>query len=229
MNKAVNIFSVFILGAFTLLSLTIVYDLAISNLHLKAMPYKKEVLYGIAILYFLVGLLRVKGRWQGARDMKGFSQFAFESSISKTFKKRSFTFTFIEILFTIGAMLVFYKMALLEFEMMIAMIVVLAILLLEAVIYLIKVLIGGKSFRVGLNDEIIAYFGREMKLYYFDSLQRVELHQSDLISFKYKGDLVMFMPTDVLEDEEKVKFRDTLISILEKKNIYFDDRFRNWK
>lgn len=229
MNKAVNIFSVFILGAFTLLSLTIVYDLAISNLHLKAMPYKKETLYGIAIVYFLIGLLRVKARWQGARDMKNFSQFDFESSISKTFKKRSISFTLIEVLFTTGALWMFYRMAELEFDMMIAMIVVLAVLLLESVIYLVKIVAGGKSFRVGLNDEIIAYFGREMKLYYFDSLQRVELHQSDLISFKYKGDLVMFMPTDVLEKEDKIKFRDTLMQILEEKNIYFDDRFRNWK
>ena len=220
MNKAVNIFSILILGVFTLLSLIIVYDLAISNLHLKAMPYKKEVLYGLSILFFLIGLLRIKARWQGARDMKNFSQFDFETSISKTFKKRCLSFTTIEILFTLGAILLFYNMSILEFDLMIVMIGVMTVLLFEAVIYLVRVAKGGPSFRVGLNKEIIAYFGREMRLYYFDSLQRVELHQSDLISFKYKGDLVLFMPTDVLEEEDKVKFRDTLIQLLEEKNIY---------
>ena len=229
MNKGVNIFSVIVLGIFTLFSLTIVYDLAISNLHLKAMPYKKEVLYGITFLFLIIGLLRVKGRWQGAYDMKKFSSFEFVAPISKAFKKRSFTFTLIEALFTGGAIVMVLNMAKLEFEMMIPMVGVLCLLLLEALIFVAKILAGGNSFRVGLSPEIIAYFGREMRLYYFDSLQRVELHQSDLISFKYKGDLVLFMPTDVLAAEDKIKFRDALISILEEKNIYFDDRFRNWK
>ena len=192
------------------------------------MPYKYEIMTGISLLLFLVGLLRIKARWQGVKDMKTFDQFKFESNISKTFIKRSIAYTFLEILFMIGALILFIRLAQLEMNLMLSMLLILGVLIIEAFIFLIKLNGKGKSFRIGLNDKVIAYFAREMKLFYYEGLQRVELHQSDLISFKYKGDLVLFFPTTVLEDADIPKFKTALIEQLDAKNIYFDDRFRNW-
>lgn len=218
-----------LLAIFTLIALTIIFDLAISNIHLKGMPYKYEIMTGISLLFFLVGLLRVKARWQGFKDMKSFKQFDFESKISKTFSKRSMNYTVLEILFMCGALTLFIRLWMLESNLMISIILVIAILILESLVFLMALKAKGKSFRIGLNDKVIGYFAREMKLFYYEGLQRVELHQSDLISFKYKGDLVLFLPTSVLEDKDIPKFKAALIEQLDAKNIYFDDRFRNWE
>lgn len=228
MNKAVNIFSMLLLAIFTLIALTIIFDLAISNIHLKGMPYKYEIMTGISLLIFLIGLLRIKARWQGIKDMKGFKQFNYESKISKTFSKRSMNYTMLEVLFMSGALILFIRLWMLEPNLMISIILVMAILIVESLFFILAIKTKGDSFRVGLNDKVIGYFAREMKLFYYEGLQRVELHQSDLISFKYKGDLVLFMPTSVLEDSEIPKFKAALIEQLDAKNVYFDDRFRNW-
>ena len=70
---------------------------------------------------------------------------------------------------------------------------------------------------------------REMRLYFYTGLLRVELHQNDLISFKYKQDLVLFLPVEVIQKEDRKAFKEALIQQLNQKNIYFDDALRNWE
>ena len=92
---------------------------------------------------------------------------------------------------------------------------------------------GGPSFRLGINEKAVAYFNREVHLYYFTGLKRIELHQ-DMINFQYKDDLNLLFPLQVIKTEDRTDFRDALINTLEKhaannkgKNIYIDDAFRN--
>ena len=229
MNKGINIVLFVVIGVFCLLSITVVFDLSMSNIHLRGLKYKEIIFPSFAAAVMLIGALRMKNRWLGWNDMRKFKSFEFESNVSKTFKTRALTFTFIEAIFLSGAIMLFSKMAKLDASVVTPMMIVLCILVLESLIYMIRINAGGKGFRVGLSNKVIAYFGRESKLIFFEGLQRVTLHQSDLISFKYRDDLVIFMPTNVLEDEDKIKFREALIKVLEEKNIYFDDRFRNWK
>ena len=229
MNKGVNIITFILLAVFSLMSVTVIFDLEISNIHLKGLKYQEYIFPGFAVLVFLVGLLRIKNRWQGWNDMRKFKTFEFSSSVSKTFKARAMSFTLLEGMFMAGAIMLYFRMSHLVSAIVTPMIIVLLILLAETLIYFVRIWAGGKGFRIGLSDKVIAHFGRETKLYFFEGLQRVQLHQSDLISFKYRDDLVLFLPTNVLADEDKEEFRDTLIQILERKNIYFDDRFRNWK
>ena len=68
-----------------------------------------------------------------------------------------------------------------------------------------------------------------MNLYFYTGLQRVELHQHDTISFKYEGDLVLFMPISVIKKEDLPKFKEALVKQLDAKNIYYDDAIRNMK
>jgi hypothetical protein len=229
MNKSVNILTFILLAAFSLMAITVIFDLEVSNIHLRGLKYQEYIFPGFAALVLLVGALRIKNRWQGWNDMRKFSTFEFSASVSKTFKARALSFTLLEAMFITGAILLYVRMSKLDSAIVTPMIIVLLVLLVETLIYFIRIWAGGKGFRVGLSDKVIAHFGRESKLYFFEGLQRVQLHQSDLISFKYRDNLVLFLPTNVLADEDKEKFRDTLIQILEKKNIYFDDRFRNWK
>ncbi|UKN00668.1 hypothetical protein K6119_13105 [Paracrocinitomix mangrovi] len=229
MNKAINVFSVIILAVFTLMSMVIIFDLAISNFHLKAMPYKRETLAALALLLFFVGLIRVKRRWQGISDMKKFSQFDFVSEISESRMKRGIMFTSLEILFMIGFTLLFLRLYFIEPDLMLVILIVIPLLLLESVVYLFKMMKGGDAFRVGINSKVIAFFDREMNMYFYEGLRRVELHQKDLFSLTYKDDMVLFFPATVLKQADRIAFRDALINQLEAKNIYFDDALRNWK
>ncbi|MEX1002448.1 MAG: hypothetical protein WDZ35_10080 [Crocinitomicaceae bacterium] len=229
MNKIVNAFSIIVLSVFTLMAMTIIFDLSISSIHLKAMPFKLEILSGLAILFFLINLIRIRRRWQGVKDMSKFQRFNFSTSLSKTFLTRCKMFTTLEIIFMLGALAVFLRLALLDYKLMLFMIAVLLVLILESVLFLTRLLKKGKPFRIGINDKVIAYFGREMHLFFYTGLLRVELYQSDLISFKYREDLQLFIPVSVLEPQDRIPFRDALIEQLNKKNIYFDDALRNWK
>ena len=229
MNKAVNVFSAVVLAVFTLMSMTIIYDLAISNFHLKGLPYKKEILSALAVLFFFLGVLRIRRRWQGHRDMKKFAQFDFDSKVSKAYLNRSMIYTGLEILFMMAALYLFVQLSYIENDMMLVMICVMGILIVESILFLFQIVKAGRSFRIGVNSRVIAYFGREMHLFFYAGLRRVELHQRDLISFKYKDDLVLFLPTTVIRDEDRIPFREALIKQLEEKNIYFDDALRNWK
>lgn len=229
MNKVVNVFSIVVLTIFTLMSMVIIFDLSISNFHLKGLPYQAEILSSLAVLFFLLGILRVRRRWQGFKDMKNFSQFAFVSKVSDVHIKRARIFTSLEVLFMLSAMVLFYRLYLIEPDLMIVMLCVLGILAVETIVFLARIKRGAPSFRVGINSRVIAFFGREMYLYYYSGLRRVELHQKDLISFKYKDDLVLFFPANVLDQEDRIPFREELLKQLEQKNIYFDDALRNWK
>ena len=55
-----------------------------------------------------------------------------------------------------------------------------------------------------------------------------------MVNFQYRDDLNLLMPLDILNNEDRVAFRDALIELLEginadkrEKFIYIDDAFRN--
>lgn len=229
MNKVINVFSLIILVVFTLLSMTIIFDLSISNVHLREMPFQIEILSGLAILFFLVGLIRIRRRWQGMHDMRKFSQFDFDSKVSGKYLSKGMVFTAIEIMFMIAATILFYSFYPENQQLVVVMLCVILVLMIESTVFLTLIIRTGKAFRVGINSKVIAYFGREMHLFFFTGLRRVMLHQDDLFSFQYKNDLVLFFPTIVLRDEDRIPFREALLKQLEEKNIYFDDALRTWK
>ncbi|MBN4070998.1 hypothetical protein JYT72_00680 [Crocinitomix catalasitica] len=230
MNRAINIFSFIVSLVYMALAGAIVYDLSFSSMWtLKAMSYKEEILGGLAVVILLLGLIRVKRRWQGIKDMKNFSKFSFDCLISKESMKDSIVFTSIELVFTLAFMAFTLKMSELQPEYTIPMIAVLGILASEAIFFLIRLLSGGSAFKLGVNKEVVAYFNREMHLYYYTGLKRIELKQKDLINFQYKEDLNIYLPTAVIQKKDRVQFRDALIETLADKNVYIDDAFRAWE
>lgn len=228
MNKTVNVFSVVIMVVFALMSMTIILDLSISNIHLKAMPFKFETLSALALLFFFVNLIRVRRRWQGVKDMKAFRSFKFSCDVSDKLMRRSVAFSSLEILFMLGALTLFLRLSELNFDLVIVMVAVLVVLAMEGVVFLATLLKRGDAFRIGLNSKVVAYFGREMHLFFYTGLRRVEFYQNDLIAFQYKDDLVLFLPIYVIPESQRANFRDELIKQLESKKIYFDDALRNW-
>ena len=67
-----------------------------------------------------------------------------------------------------------------------------------------------------------------MTLFYFTGLRAIEVH-SELIHFKYKKDLSLFMPTAAVSKEDIAEFKEHLIETLSDKNVYIDESFRKWE
>lgn len=211
------------------MAIVVIYDLSISNFHLKAMPFKLEIFTSIAVVVFLLGLLRIRRRWQGMRDMLAYSKFVFTTPLAKGTKNYSLMFTLLEII-SLGAIsILLFKLNKIEPQYVMPMIAVVMVLVLESVIFLGMLLKGGSAFQIGIGKNTIAWYDREMHIIYFDSLKRTELFQSDLISFSYSEDLNLNMDADVIQKESRKEFRDALIKVLEAKNVYIDDAFRNWE
>jgi hypothetical protein len=209
--------------------LIVVSDLSISNLHLKGMPYKELIFSQFALLIFLFGLIRLKRRWQGMSDMKKFKKFSFVSEIAKTHRLQGSLVTAIEVLFFTAVILFCLLYINLNPEYVLPMIAAVSFIIIESILFFVRIYGGGNAFRVGVNKDVVAYFDREMHLYYFTGLRKVELYQSDLITFTYRDELNLSFPTNSIPKDKRVDFRNTLIEILEEKNVYIDDSLRNWQ
>lgn len=229
MNRVVNIFSFFLLGVFCLTMMVVVLDLSISTWNLKGMPYQREVFTGIALLLFLLGLIRIQRRWQGMRDMKRYKSFVFKAPLAKKHRNMGVLLTTLEAVFYlagIGVCAIFLR---LEPTYVYPMILVLAILSLESILFIFVQLKAGPAFMIGFDDHVIAYFDREIHLFYYSGLQRVELYQKDLINLGYRDELNLGLETTALEEVDRKAFRDAFIQTLESKNIYVEDSLRNWQ
>ncbi len=233
MNKVINVFSGVILAIYCALVMTLAFDLSLSSMvNLKALPFKFEICTGFAILIFLLGLLRIKRKWQGANDMRNFKNFVFATPVSRSSLNLSLVYAGAEIVF-MGFLLYFlYLISTLTFEYVMVMIGAILILLFESLFFSFLILKGGNSFRIGINKSAVAYFNREMHIFYFTGLKRVELHQ-DMINFQYKEDLNLLLPIEVIRKEDRVAFREALINVLNERStrkkgrlIYIDDAFR---
>lgn len=229
MNRVINIFTFVVVGVFCFMVFVLVYDLSISNLHLKGMPYQVEIFTSLALLTLLLGLVRIQRRWQGTRDMRNFKNFIFVTEISKSHRQQAIIITSLEILFFLAVIFMISKILQLNPEFVTPMIAVLALICIESLIFIARLARGGDSFRAGFNEDIIAYYDREMHLFYYTGLLRVELNQKDLINFGYRDDLNITFATDAISKADRKAFRDALIKVLESKNVYIDDSFRNWE
>jgi hypothetical protein len=229
MNRVINIFTFIVLIIFFLMVMTVVFDLSVSQFHLKGMKYKQEIFTAIAILVFLLGLIRIQRRYQGIKDMKRYAKFHFSIPVSTRHRNYGFVICLIEAVFmiaAIGACLLFIN---LEPAYVIPMMVVLSLLASESVIFGFALKRGGQAFRIGFDDSVIAAFDREMNLFYYEGLKKVDLHQNDLISFSYIDDLDLPLQTAIIDSHDRKAFRDALVEKLESKNIYVGDSLRNWQ
>lgn len=229
MNRVVNIFTFVLLGIFCLVMMVVVLDLSISSWNLKGMPYQREIFTGIALLIFILGLIRIQRRWQGMRDMKRYKSFVFKAPLAKKHRNLGVLLTSLEAIFYVAGIGVCTIFLELEPTYVYPMMLVLAILSLESVVFIITQIKAGPAFMIGFDDNVIAYFDREIHLFYYTGLQRVELYQKDLINLGYRDELNLGFETTTLEDSDRKAFRDAFIQKLESKNIYVEDSLRNWQ
>lgn len=229
MNRSVNIISFFIFVVYALMITIVTYDLSVSDFSLRAMPYKFEIFTGFALLIMLFGAVRIVRRWQGVRDIKKFGSFIYETITSPQALQYARLLTAIEIIFASAALLYCTQLINLNAEQVIPMIIVLAVLLVEMIFFLGFIKASTGAFKLGVGEEVLACFNREMHLYFYSGLKRVDLHSKEIISFTYRDGLNLTLPTNQIPPDQREAFCNALIQVLEPKNVYIDDALRNWK
>lgn len=219
---------------YLVLVMALVFDLSISSgISLKALPYKVEICLAFALLILLLGLLRIKRRWQGSNDMKRFKSFHFVRQVNKSRLNLSFLYTLAECIFMGGFIFVMVLLMDDNPNYVLPMIAVVSVLLIESAFFAFRISQGGDSYRLGIDKKAVAWFDREMNILYFTGLKKIEMHQ-DMINFQYKEDLNLFLPLDVIEKKDRKPFKEALMATIEEykaskkgKIIYIDDAFRN--
>lgn len=228
MNKIINLFSLALFAVFGFLAIGSIYDLGFSVYEVNDIPYIKQIVYGIALVILLLGVIRIKRRFEGKKDIKTYSNFKYSTPISKTGINSATLFLSIEIVFGIGIILILLKIQEWdEQKLILPLLIVIIILVVENLIYLFNLRRQQLNFKIGIGPQFLAYFDREMHLYYYKGLMRVEIYQ-DMINFKYKKDLNLFLSLDLIPSECKKEFFIALENAIENKNVFFADSYRQY-
>lgn len=228
MNKVINVFSLFLLFLYSIIAIGSIYDLGFSVYQVRSINYIKEITILLSVLVLILGLLRVKRRMNGIKDISSYKKFIYSIPISKNQRSQSIVAICIEIAFTIFFTFILLKVQTLDVHhYVLPMLIVIVVLGIENLIFLIRYILDAKKKRLGISDQFIAHFDREMKLIYYTGLQRIEIYQG-MINFKYKKNLNLFLNLSSIPESELVPFFDALKKVLETKNIFFDDSFHQF-
>ena len=225
MNKIVNLFSLILFAVFGFLAIGSIYDLGFS---VNDIPYIKQIVYGIALVFLLLGAIRIKRRFEGRKDIKSYQNFLFSSPLSKAAINNATLFLSIEITFGIGIILILLKIQ--EWDeqyLVIPLLIVVFLLVIENIFYLFYLRSRQDKFKIGVGPQFVAYFDREMHLYYFKGLTRIEVYQ-DMVNFKYKKELNLFLNLDVIPDNQKIAFFKALEKAVDSNTVFFADSYRQY-
>ena len=226
MNKVVNMFSLVFLFIWSFFALGSINDLNFSVYTIKSIPFLPQIVYALTAVVFLLGLIRIKRRWEGIRDIKAFSKFSYSTPLSRKSINLSTILFISEVVFMLFFVFLGYKGQELEPNgtLLLPMFVVLALFIFETIIFGIKFRLD-KNIKIGVNKNLVAYCDREMHIYYFDGLQQISVYQNRL-HFKYKKDLHMFLELDIIPEDELPKFKAALDAVLQDRPMFFDESYR---
>ena len=226
MNKVINILSVSILFLFTFLAVGNIEDIGISVYEINQIKFLKEICYGIIVVITLLALLRIQRRWVGIKDIKSFKKFIYKTPLSKKAKTLALVFSVMEIIFLSFFIAIYFKELSHDVDfLLLPIIIVLLIIVLEIILFTTIALKSKNIMIMGVNQNLIAFFDREIHIVYFDGLQRISIYQNRL-HFKYKLDLNVFVEIDYIPKENLLEFKKHLEQVLLAKNVFIDDSFR---
>jgi hypothetical protein len=228
MNKIINLFSLVLFAVFSLLAIGSIYDLGFSVYEINDIPYIKQIVYGISLLIFLLGLIRIKRRLEGRKDIKNYQNFIFSTPLSKAGIGNASLFLGIEIVFGLGLLLILLKIN--EWDeqnLILPLFIIMSILAAENILYLIYFHRHTNRFKIGIGPQFIAYFDREMHIYYFKGLTRIEVYQN-MVNFRYKNDLNLFLNLNIIPTDKQADFFAKLEDTLSDKGVFFDDSYHQF-
>lgn len=218
-------FSLVVLLIWSFFAIGSINDLNFSVYSIRSIPFLTQIIFALTGVVFLLGIIRIKRRWEAIRDIKAFSKFIYTTRLSKKSINLS-TIFFIAELFFMG-FFVFMSVNAQQMDngtLLLPMFATLGFLILETLVFLFKFR-ADKDIKIGVNKNLVAYCDREMHIYYFDGLQQISVYQNRL-HFKYKKDLHMFLELDIIPEEELSNFKAALDSVLQDKPMFFDESYR---
>ena len=225
MNKVVNSMSLVFLILYAFFAFGSINDLNFSVYQLKELPFLTPIIYGLNVIIFLLGVLRIKRRWTGLSDIKSFTKFTYSTKLSKKAITLATVFFIAEVVFMVFFLfLAVDSQKLDKGTILLPMFGVLIFFVLESLVFMVK-LHTSKNIKIGVTSNLIAYFDREINIYYFGGLQQVAVYQNRL-HLKYRDELHMFMELDVLPENELLNFKNAVYAVLKDKDIFFDESFR---
>lgn len=200
-------------------------DLNFSVYQLKELPFLTQIIYGLALVIFLLGVLRIKRRWTGLNDIKSFTKFSYSTKLSRKAIILATVFFTAEVIF-----MVFFLFLALDSQkldngtVLIPIFIILGMFTIETLVFMVK-LHTSENIKIGVTTNLIAYFDREINIYYFGGLQQVAVYQNRL-HFKYVDELHMFLELDIIPEGELLNFKNAVYGVLKEKDIFFDESFR---
>ncbi|MFD1551511.1 hypothetical protein DNU06_03595 [Putridiphycobacter roseus] len=228
MNKIINIFSLILFIIFAFFAIGSIYDLGFSVYEVNDIPNIQAIVYGISALFLLLGLIRIKRRLDGKKDIRNFKQFVFAVPIAKNQINLSTLLISIELLFGFFFLFILLLIRNLDDALLtLPLLIIVSVLLLESLVYLIIFRSKRKAFKIGVSPKFVAYFDREMHLYYYKGLKRVEVYQN-MLNFRYKKDLNLFLNLDVIPEEQKENFFNNLNAVLDTEVVFIDDSYHQY-
>lgn len=216
MNRFINAALVFLFIPTLLLAIFIGFDLPIRILKTSGanLPYRKEALLALGLIFFILILRRTIRRYMGLRIVSKTEKFKWSKLVSKDRKKRVFTYTFLE-----GLVMVCAGSALLVITPE-AWAPGLAILF-GAVDGFVFAFLGLSTnmYRVGLSSKALIVADREVILLYFTGLRKVSIHQQS-IYFDYIKGLQLSFASDCIPAEDRDEFFDQLEAQLDPDKVF---------
>lgn len=230
MNKVVNIFLMFLLAVYCFFVIGSIYDLNFSVYHIREIPFIVPIAFILAVAILLFGILRLKRQFVGIKDVNNFKGFVFTAQLSNKRLSLSRLFYLAEIVFYSFFIwliyLAFYERDISDFDNTIYVVLGSLFVFILLSLYFILMSFSQKNkFIIGVNKNLVSYFDREIHVYYFDGLQRVDVYQNRL-HFKYKKDLNMFMELDIISEEDLSSFKSALIEALNAKQVFVSETLR---
>jgi hypothetical protein len=225
MNKVINSMSLVFLILYAFFAFGSINDLNFSVYQLKEFPFLTQIIYGLALVIFLLGALRIKRRWTGLNDIKSFTKFTYSTKLSKKSIMLATVFYIAEIVFMVFFLFLAVDSQKLDNGVILMPIfVTLTLFVIETLIFMVK-LHTSKNIKLGVTSNLIAYFDREINIYYFSGLQQIAVYQNRL-HLKYRDELHMFMELDIIPEDELLDFKNAVATVLKDKDVFVDESFR---
>jgi hypothetical protein len=152
------------------------------------------IITGFALL---MAFFKASRRWSAIRILKQKDKFQYVAPIRSERKKRLVLYTSIEVVFALILGSFFVYAAHESFYLGLVYFVI-------ATEHVVHLLVGLKAnlFAVGITKKAVIAADREARVMYLSGLLKISKHQQSLY-FEYKKELVMHMPLNMIEDEEK--------------------------
>lgn len=187
----------------------------------QEIPYKSSVFLIGAFLCFLFHFFRSLKRWTSLYIVNKKNQFKWSVKIGSGRKKRTITYTTIEILFMLILSFAFYKLT----PVSIAISLTLLISALDSFCFLIY---GLNKFKIIVSSKAVFISDREVYSLYFKGLRKISIHQQS-VYFDYIKGIQLHFPLDCFEEKDVSSFLNTINNLIDKDRVYFSKTQKYFK